>query len=85
VDQLKYLGTILTNQNTIQEDIRSMLKSENAFYHSAQNVLSFSLLFKNIKRKKYKTIIFPAVLNWCETRSLTLREEPTLRVLRIEC
>jgi hypothetical protein len=30
----------------------------------------------------HKTIILPVVLYWCETWSLTLREEPRLRVLR---
>jgi hypothetical protein len=79
------LGTTVTNQNTIQEEIKSRLKSGNACYHSVQNVLSSSLLFKNIKIKKYRTIIFPAVLNRRETRSLTLREERRLRVFRIGC
>jgi hypothetical protein len=30
----------------------------------------------------YKTVIMPLVLYWCETWSLTLREEHRLRVLR---
>jgi hypothetical protein len=30
VDEFKYLGTTLTNQNSIQEDIKSRLKSRNA-------------------------------------------------------
>jgi hypothetical protein len=34
----------------------------------------------NVKVKIYKTIILPAVLYGCETRSLTLREEHRLRV-----
>jgi hypothetical protein len=29
VEELKYLGTTLTNQNSIQEEIGSILKSEN--------------------------------------------------------
>ena len=85
MDQLKYLGTTLINQNTVQEKIKSRLKSGNVCYHSMQNVLSSSLLFKNIKIKEYRTINFPAVLKRGETRSLTLREEPRLRVLRIGC
>jgi Ni/Fe-hydrogenase subunit HybB-like protein len=40
------LGKTLTNQNMIQEDIKSRLKSGNACYHSVQNLLSFSLLSK---------------------------------------
>jgi len=46
VDEFKYLGTTITNQNSIQEEIKSRLKSGNACYHSVQNVLSSSLLSK---------------------------------------
>ena len=45
-----------------------------------QNLLSSSLLSKNLKIKIYRTIILPVVLYGCETRSLTLREERRLRV-----
>jgi hypothetical protein len=36
VEGFKYLGTTLTNQNYIQEEIKNSLKSENA-YHSVHN------------------------------------------------
>ena len=49
VEDVKYLGTNLTNQNSIQEEIKSRLKSGNACYHSMQNFLSSSLLSKNVK------------------------------------
>ena len=48
--------------------------------YSVQNLLSFSLLSKNLKTKIYRTIILPVVLYGCETWSLTLREERRLRV-----
>ena len=38
VVELKNLGTTLTNQNSIQEEIKSRLKSGNACYHSVQNL-----------------------------------------------
>ena len=44
VEQFKYLGTILTNQNSIRDEIKSRLKSGNACYYSVQNILSSSLL-----------------------------------------
>jgi hypothetical protein len=47
-----------------------------------QDLLSSSLISKNIKIKIYITIILPVVLYGCETWSLTLREEHRLRVLR---
>ena len=42
VEEFKCLGTILTNQNSIQEEIKSRLKSGNVCYHSVQNLLSSS-------------------------------------------
>jgi len=80
LDEFKYLGTTLTNQNSIQEEIKSRLKSGNACYHSVQKLLSSSLLSKNLKIKIYRTIILPVVLYGCETWSLTLREERRPRV-----
>ena len=80
VEEFKYLGTTLTNQNSIQEKIKSRLKLGNACYHSVQNLLSSSLLSKNLKIKIYRTIILPVFLYGCETWSLTLREEHRLRV-----
>jgi hypothetical protein len=47
-----------------------------------QDLLSSSLLSKNIKTKIYRTIILPFVLYGCETWSLTLREEHRLRVFK---
>jgi hypothetical protein len=38
------------------------------------------LLSKNLKIRIHKTIILPVILYGCETWSLTLREEHTLRV-----
>jgi hypothetical protein len=75
VEQLKYLGTTLTNQNSIYEDMKSRLKSGNAGYYSVKNVLSSSLLSKSVKIKIYRTIILSVVLYGCETWSLTLRKE----------
>ena len=56
------------------------MKSGSACYHSVQNLLSSSLLSKNIKIKACRTIILPVVLYGFETWSLTLREERRLRV-----
>jgi hypothetical protein len=53
VERFKYLRTILTNKNSIHEEIKSRLKSGNACYHSVQYLLSSSLLSKNVKIKIY--------------------------------
>ena len=59
----------------------------NASYHSVQNLLSSSLLFKNINIKIYRTIILPFVYVGVKTWLLTVREDHRLvvfenRVLR---
>jgi hypothetical protein len=78
--KLKYLGTLLTYQNDILDEIKSRLNSGNAYCHSDQNLLSSHLISKNLKIKIYKTVILPVVLHGCETWPLTLREEDRLRV-----
>jgi len=40
VKEFKYLGTTLTNQNSIAEEIKSRYKSGNVCYHSVHNLLS---------------------------------------------
>ena len=51
VEEFKYLGTTLTNKNSIQEEIKSRLKLGNACYYSVQNLFSSSLLSKKLKIK----------------------------------
>jgi len=46
MEEFKYLGTALTNQNSIQEEIKSRLKSGNACYHSVHNLLSATAIQK---------------------------------------
>jgi hypothetical protein len=80
VEEFKFLGTIPTNQNSVQEEIKSRLKS----FCAESFVFQFPI--QKYEEKIYITIILP-VLYGCETWSLTLREERRLwvfenRVLR---
>jgi hypothetical protein len=61
VSQFKYMETTVTDQNLIQEEIKSRLNSGNACYHSVH-----LLVLKNVKIKIHKTIILPVVLYGCE-------------------
>jgi len=85
VEEFKYLGTTLTDQNSIQEEIKSRLKSGNACYHSVQNLFCSGLQSKNIKIKIYTTINLLVVLYGCETWLLTLREGRRLRMFEKIC
>jgi hypothetical protein len=67
VSQFKYLGTTVTNQNLIQEEIKMSLNSGNACYHLVQNFQCSCLLSKNVNIGIYKNIILPVVLFGCQT------------------
>jgi len=80
LEGFNYLGKTLTSQYSIQVEIKSRFKSGNACYNSVQNLLSSSLLSKNLKINIYRTIILLVLLHGCKTLSLKLREEHKLRV-----
>ena len=61
LEEFKYLGTTLTNQNFIQVEVKNRLSLGNACYHSVQKLLSPRLLYKNLKIKIYRTIILPFI------------------------
>jgi hypothetical protein len=66
VEKFKYLGTTLTDQNCMNEEMMSRINLDNDCYHSIQTLLSSHLLSRNVKIKNYKTIILPVVLYGCE-------------------
>ena len=79
VKNSKYLGFLLRNQNSIQEEIKSRFKAGNSCYYSVQTLLSSRLLSKNLNIKIYKTIILPVVLYDCETLVSYIKRGSRLR------
>jgi hypothetical protein len=64
VAKFKYLGKTVTNQNLINEDVKSGLNLGNACCHSVQNIFSSLLLSINIKTGIHKNCIFSCGFVW---------------------
>jgi len=51
MEDFKYLGTTLTNQNSIPEEIKSRLISGNVCYHSVHESFVFQVAIQKFKDK----------------------------------
>jgi hypothetical protein len=69
-----------TNKFGIHKEIKNELDSVNACYDSIQNLLSSSMLSKNMKTKIYKTRCKTVLLRGCKTWNVTLKEKHGFRV-----
>jgi len=60
------MGTTLTIENSLREEIKCGRRSGNACYHLVQNLLSSRLLSRKLKIKIYRIKILWVVLYGCE-------------------
>jgi hypothetical protein len=77
VKTVKYVGSLLPNQNFIYEEIKC--RPRNSCCYSIQTRLSSRLFYKNLKIKINKTIILAVLLYACEIWYLKIREECGIR------
>jgi hypothetical protein len=82
VAHFKYLGTTVTNENLMQEEIKRRLNSGNACYHSVQNLLPSRLLSKVVKIGIYKTLrlcrLIRLLSTWCRAAAFFLESGAAL-------
>jgi len=71
VANFMYFGMTTLSQNGILEDAKSRLTLGNACNHLVQNILLFSLLYKNVNVKIHRLLILPVSLYGCKTWSRT--------------
>jgi hypothetical protein len=71
VNKTKYLGTIVSKDNLIEEEIKERIAAGNRASFANQKILQSKLMSRKIKMKLYKTLIRPVVVYGCECWILT--------------
>jgi hypothetical protein len=72
---------LLANKSSIHEEIKRRQKSGNSYYHSLQNLLTFSFLSKHIKAMIWKAVNLPVTLYGCQLGLKVFREEGAEKVI----
>lgn len=80
VDEFKYLGVIISNQNTDEPEIQNRINSANRCLYACKRILSSKSLSHKTKIRLYKTIICPVLLYGSETWRVNKKEEKKLIV-----
>uniref|UniRef100_A0A2S2PC31 Reverse transcriptase domain-containing protein n=1 Tax=Schizaphis graminum TaxID=13262 RepID=A0A2S2PC31_SCHGA len=57
VQQFKYLGTLITQQNEIDTEIKARIQAANKCYFGQTKLLRFRVISKNLKSQIYQTLI----------------------------
>ena len=67
----KYLGTIVTKDNLIEEEIKERIASGNRAFFANKNIFQSKLIFKKFKINLYKVLIRSVVVYGSEWWVLT--------------
>ena len=71
VSRVKYLGTIVTKDNLIEEEIKERIATGNRAFFVNQKIFQSKLRAKKTKIKLYKALIRPVVVYGSESWVLT--------------
>ncbi|KAJ9582998.1 hypothetical protein L9F63_022656 [Diploptera punctata] len=82
INSFKYLGTILNDNNTVEEEIKTRISQGNKAYFANFDIFKSKLISKNVKFKLYTAIIRPIICYGAET--WVLKEADKLRLLTFE-
>jgi len=75
-----YLGTLISNDNSIEKEIQRRILAGNRTYFAAVNLFRSRLLSRGTKIQLYKTLIRPVVSYGAETWTMTKKEERALLI-----
>jgi len=80
VAEFIYLGTLISNDNSVQKEIQRLILAGSRTYFAAISLFRNRLLSSSIKIRLYKTLIIPVVTYGAETWTMTKKEEQALRI-----
>jgi hypothetical protein len=81
VGEFKYLGSLITENNDNNTEIKARIMAGHKSYYSVLPILSSKVASRTTKIRMYKTIIRPVVLYGSEAWCLTANDEKNLRIL----
>jgi hypothetical protein len=80
VAEFIHLGTVISNDNSIQKEIQRRILAGNGTYFEAINLFRNRLLSRATKIRLYKTLIKPIVTYGAETWTMTKKKEQALLI-----
>lgn len=79
VSRFTYLGSLVTENNVMAEEIKERIACGNRCYFSLQGVFKSKNISRTTKTKIYKTLVRPVLMYGSETWTMTQMEEEWLR------
>jgi len=80
VTEFVYLGTLISNDDSVQKEIQRRILAGNRTYFAAISLFRNRLLSRATKIRLYKTLIRPVVTYGAETWAMTKKEEQALLI-----
>ena len=78
VTSFKYLGSIVTSDNSVEDDIKARIAAGNRVFFSLQTLFRSKYLSTSTKLRMYKTLVRPVVTYGSESWTLTADDERRL-------
>jgi hypothetical protein len=71
VKSFSYIGTIVNENNTLEEETRESVAKGNKAFYANKTLFKSNLVSRKSKLKLYWSLIRPTAVDGCETRVLT--------------
>jgi len=75
VESFKYLGSVMTSLNNVENEIKRKIAVGNKCYNALGPILKRRSISQSIKIRLYKRIVRPTVIYGAETRTVTKKIE----------